>query len=249
MEKAELKEKERLKEEARQVWTKHFFEGIVFFQRTLFFFIFQQKRVESNFRQLLKSKLESISEQTKWDDIKGQIENESYYLALSSDDDRTRIFEEFRRQTIADAQAAAAASNHHSHHHKKNRKEKKKRKHEKASSAAPGAGSVSFHIFLPSKILQLIFLWFCLCSKDSEGEDRKKSTPAPAAPVPAPAPPAPVESDEGETRDSDGGNEPTTNPTVADSNSTPSKHKKSKKSKKKRKKKSTPAHSSVCCFR
>lgn len=197
MEKAELKEKERLKEEARQ-----------------------QKRVESNFRQLLKSKLESISEQTKWDDIKGQIENESYYLALSSDDDRTRIFEEFRRQTIADAQAAAAASNHHSHHHKKNRKEKKKRKHEKSSSAAPGAGS------------------------DSEGEDRKKSTPAPAAPVPAPAPPAPVESDEGETRDSDGGNEPTTNPTVADSNSTPSKHKKSKKSKKKRKKKSTPAHSS-----
>ena len=117
MEKAELKEKDRLKEEARK-----------------------QKRLESNFRQLLKSKFDSLTEQSKWEDVKGQIENENDYLALSSETDRVRLFEEYHKQVVADAQAAAAAAAaaaaHHSHHHhKKARKEKKKRKHEKSNSS------------------------------------------------------------------------------------------------------------------
>jgi pre-mRNA-processing factor 40 len=125
MEKAEMKEKDRLKEEARK-----------------------QKRLESNFKQLLKTKLDSLTEQSKWEDVKGQIENDNDYLALSSEADRIRLFEEYHRQIIADAHAAAAAAAaaaaHHSHHHhKKARKEKKKRKHEKSSSSNTAAVSVS----------------------------------------------------------------------------------------------------------
>ena len=106
-----------------------------------FFIFYQQKRLESNFRQLLKTKFETLTEQTKWDDVKGQIENENDYLALSSENDRIRLFEEYHRQIIADAQAAAAAaaaaaaSHHGHHHHKKARKEKKKRKHEKSNGS------------------------------------------------------------------------------------------------------------------
>ncbi|CAF1557720.1 unnamed protein product, partial [Adineta steineri] len=118
MDRAETKEKERLKEEARK-----------------------QKRLESNFKLLLKTKLDSLTDQSKWEDVKGSIENDNDYLALSSDSDRLRLFEDYRRQVVADAQAAAAAAaaaaaSHHSHHHhKKARKEKKKRKHEKSNSS------------------------------------------------------------------------------------------------------------------
>ncbi|CAF4570242.1 unnamed protein product [Rotaria socialis] len=210
MEKAELREKDRLKEEARK-----------------------QKRLESNFKQLLKAKLNSLNEQSKWDDVKGQIENDNDFTALSSESDRVRLFEEFHRQIVADAQAAAAAaaaaaSHHYHHHHKKARKEKKKRKHEKSSS---NTAAVS----------------------DSDGEEKKKSSTAPAAPTtttttastPQPVATEAPESDEGETKDSDGGAPSTTVPTAPTSEpSTGTKAKKSKKSKKKRKKKATSGHSS-----
>jgi len=128
MEKAEMKEKERLKEETRK-----------------------QKRLESNFKQLLKIKLNSLTEQSKWEDVKEQIENDNDYLALSSESDRIRLFEEYHRQVIVDAQAAAAAAAaaaHHSHHHhKKARKEKKKRKHEKSNSSNTAPVSVSYKKF------------------------------------------------------------------------------------------------------
>jgi len=125
MEKAQMKEKERLKEEARK-----------------------QKRLESNFKQLLKTKFDSLTEQSKWEDVKGQIENDNDYLALSLEADRIRLFDEYHRQVVADAQAAAAAAAaaaaHHSHHHhKKARKEKKKRKHEKSNSGIAALVSVS----------------------------------------------------------------------------------------------------------
>jgi pre-mRNA-processing factor 40 len=112
MEKAVLKEKERLKEEARK-----------------------QKRFELNFKELLKIKLDSLTEQSKWDDIKQQIENEDDYIALSSEFDRIRLFDEYHRQFIADAQQSH-------HHHKRARKEKKKRKHEKANSSVTKKTSI-----------------------------------------------------------------------------------------------------------
>ncbi|CAF3928907.1 unnamed protein product, partial [Adineta steineri] len=194
MDRAETKEKERLKEEARK-----------------------QKRLESNFKLLLKTKLDSLTDQSKWEDVKGSIENDNDYLALSSDSDRLRLFEDYRRQVVADAQAAAAAAaaaaaSHHSHHHhKKARKEKKKRKHEKSNSSNTVAVS------------------------DSDGEEKKKSsssatatatTTTPTTPPPS-APPTsqPVlvdapESDEGETKDSDGGTPSTTAPPIPVTEST-----------------------------
>ncbi|CAF0817673.1 unnamed protein product [Adineta ricciae] len=98
MEKAVLKEKKRLKEESRK-----------------------QKRLESKFKELLKLKVESLSEQTTWEDVRGQIENDKEYQALSSDLDRMRLFDEYQQQVIANG------SNH-------TQKRKKKRKHEKQSS-------------------------------------------------------------------------------------------------------------------
>jgi ribosomal protein L12E/L44/L45/RPP1/RPP2 len=76
--------------------------------------------------------------------VKVQIENENDYQALSGELDRMRLFDEYHRQVVADAQAAAAAAAHHSHHHhKKARKEKKKRKHEKSNSSNTAPVSVS----------------------------------------------------------------------------------------------------------
>jgi pre-mRNA-processing factor 40 len=105
----------------------------------------KKKRLESNFKQLLKIKFDSLTEQSKWEDVKGQIENDNDYLALSLEADRIRLFDEYHRQIIADAQAAAAAAAaHHSHHHhKKARKEKKKRKHERSNSSNAVPVSVS----------------------------------------------------------------------------------------------------------
>ncbi|CAF3681345.1 unnamed protein product [Rotaria sordida] len=211
MEKAEIKEKERLKEEARK-----------------------QKRLESNFKQLLKIKLDSLNEQSKWEDVKGQIENDNDYLALSSESDRIRLFEEYHRHVVAEAQAAAAAaaaaaSHHYHHHHKKARKEKKKRKHEKSNSSNTAAVS------------------------ESDGEEKKKSTSSTTVPTtittstPQSAPIDAAESDEGETKDSDGGAPSSSAPLAAppSESTTGTKTKKSKKSKKKRKKKATSGHSSV----
>ncbi|UJR14795.1 hypothetical protein I4U23_001783 [Adineta vaga] len=103
MEKAILKDKKRLKEESRK-----------------------QKRLESDFKQLLKLKVDSLTEQTKWEDIKIQIENEKEYQALTSEFDCIRLFDEYHRQTVSDDT---------NQHHKRAKKEKKKRKHEKPSSA------------------------------------------------------------------------------------------------------------------
>ncbi len=111
IEKAELKEKERLKDEARK-----------------------QKRLEINFKQLLKIKFDSLTEQSKWEEIKVQIENDDDYLALSSELDRMRLFDEYYRQVIVDA-----------HHHKRARKDKKKRKHEKTNSSVSFNKKMNFY--------------------------------------------------------------------------------------------------------
>lgn len=73
LEKAELKEKERLKEENRKL-----------------------KKVEQNFKSLLK-KLE-IDETTKFDEVKEKICNEEAYLNISNDEERERIFNDLISQ-------------------------------------------------------------------------------------------------------------------------------------------------------
>ena len=83
--------------------------------------------------------------------------------------------------------------------------------------------------------------------QESDGEEKKKTASSIAPPVTvAPSQVAAPESDEGETRDSDGGA-----PAPAAAPAEPAsgtKSKKSKKSKKKRKKKAASGHSSVRSF-
>lgn len=73
LEKAELKEKERLKEESRK-----------------------QKKLEQNFKNMLK-KFE-VTEATKYDEIKDKISNEDAFLSIYSEEERERIFTDFINQ-------------------------------------------------------------------------------------------------------------------------------------------------------
>ena len=72
-EKAELRERERLKEEHKK-----------------------QKKLEQNFKSLLK-KLE-ITEASMYDDIKEKISNEDAFLSIYSDKERERIFGDYINQ-------------------------------------------------------------------------------------------------------------------------------------------------------
>ena len=94
---------------------------------------------------MLKTKFDSLTEQSTWDDVKAQIENDNDYLALSTELDRLRLFDEHHRQVVAEAQAAAAVLLLIIHIIiiKKARKEKKKRKHEKSNSSNTAPVSVS----------------------------------------------------------------------------------------------------------
>lgn len=77
MEKAEAREKERMKDEQRK-----------------------QKKLEDSFKKMLKSKAEADewSHETKWDDVKLQYENESAYKAVPLEADRVRLFHELVTQ-------------------------------------------------------------------------------------------------------------------------------------------------------
>lgn len=90
-------------------------------------FELQKKRLESNFKELLKTKLNSLNEQSKWEDVRKQIEHDDAYVALASEVDCLRLFEEYHRQCLIDCQR--------SHDHKRTSKEKKKRKQEKIHSS------------------------------------------------------------------------------------------------------------------
>lgn len=70
VDRAEMKEKERLKEESRK-----------------------QRKLEQNFKNILK-KLE-IDDSTKYEEVKEKICNEEAFLSISSEQDRERLFVEF----------------------------------------------------------------------------------------------------------------------------------------------------------
>lgn len=73
LEKAELKEKDRLKEESRK-----------------------QKKLEQSFKNLLKKA--EVTEDIKYEDIKEKISNEDAFLSIYSEEERERIFTEFISQ-------------------------------------------------------------------------------------------------------------------------------------------------------
>ncbi|VEN63886.1 unnamed protein product [Callosobruchus maculatus] len=73
LEKAEAREKERLKEESKRM-----------------------KKIESSFKNLLRDM--NIDFELSWDEIRGKIEKEDEFLAFESESDRIRIYKEFQHE-------------------------------------------------------------------------------------------------------------------------------------------------------
>uniref|UniRef100_A0A6P7FXM2 Pre-mRNA-processing factor 40 homolog A isoform X2 n=1 Tax=Diabrotica virgifera virgifera TaxID=50390 RepID=A0A6P7FXM2_DIAVI len=73
LEKAEVKEKERLKEESKRM-----------------------KKLESNLKELLKEM--NIDFELPWDEVKAKLEKEDEFLAFESDSERQRVYREFQHE-------------------------------------------------------------------------------------------------------------------------------------------------------
>ncbi|KAF5284006.1 hypothetical protein FQR65_LT13640 [Abscondita terminalis] len=71
LEKAEVKEKERLKEENKRL-----------------------KKLEVNFKNLLREL--NIDDELSWDEVKAKLENEEEFLAFASDSERIKVYKEFQ---------------------------------------------------------------------------------------------------------------------------------------------------------
>lgn len=99
LEKAEAREKERVKEETRKY-----------------------KKLESAFKNLLKN-LE-INLQISWEDIRGKIEEEPDFKAITLESERMRIFKEYQHELEESC----------SHHHIRSKKKKAKRQKKKSRS-------------------------------------------------------------------------------------------------------------------
>ncbi|GFS37335.1 pre-mRNA-processing factor 40 homolog B [Nephila pilipes] len=105
MEKAEAREKERLKEEARK-----------------------QRRLENAFRSMLKNAVPSVDSTVEWSEIRKQFENEAPFENITVESERVRLFKEYQ-QTLEEA-----CSHHHSKP-KKHSKKAKKQKHRSRSQS------------------------------------------------------------------------------------------------------------------
>ncbi|KAF8764745.1 Pre-mRNA-processing factor 40 like protein [Argiope bruennichi] len=105
LEKAEAREKERLKEEARK-----------------------QRRLENAFRSMLKNAVPSVDTNAEWSHIRKQFENEAPFENITVESERIRLFKEYQ-QTLEEA-----CSHHHSKP-KKHSKKAKKQKHRSRSQS------------------------------------------------------------------------------------------------------------------
>ncbi|XP_042901270.1 pre-mRNA-processing factor 40 homolog B isoform X1 [Parasteatoda tepidariorum] len=99
LEKAEAREKERQKEEARK-----------------------QRRLENAFRSMLKNAVPSVDSTVEWSQVRRQFENEAPFENITVESERVRLFKEYQ-QTLEEA-----CSHHHSKP-KKHSKKSKKQKH------------------------------------------------------------------------------------------------------------------------
>nr|CAD7403926.1 unnamed protein product [Timema poppensis] len=97
LEKAEARERERLKEEARRL-----------------------KRLEAGFKSLLKSY--DIDYNSSWDDTRTKIEGESAFEAITLESERVRIFKEYQHEN----EEACSHRHSRSKKSKKNKKNKKR---------------------------------------------------------------------------------------------------------------------------
>ncbi|CAL1290541.1 unnamed protein product [Larinioides sclopetarius] len=105
LEKAEAREKERLKEEARK-----------------------QRRLENAFRSMLKNAVPAVDSNVEWSQVRKQFENEAPFENITVESERIRLFKEYQ-QTLEEA-----CSHHHSKP-KKHSKKAKKQKHRSRSQS------------------------------------------------------------------------------------------------------------------
>ncbi|XP_052095521.1 pre-mRNA-processing factor 40 homolog B-like isoform X4 [Mytilus californianus] len=104
IEKAEAREKERLKEEARKL-----------------------RKIESSFRNLLKSGPAQIDETSRWEDVREKLEKDSAYQAVTVESERIRLFREYQ-------QILEESCSHHHSRKKKTKKHKTRRSRSKSKS-------------------------------------------------------------------------------------------------------------------
>merc|ERR1719295_64000 len=94
LEKAELKEKDRLRDEAKKL-----------------------KRLETSFRTLLSDKFgEDITPDSQWEDIVGKIENESAFKAVTDESERLRMFRDYLKdleETCLHNHSSSGGGRHH----------------------------------------------------------------------------------------------------------------------------------------
>ena len=106
IEKAEAREKERLKDEARKL-----------------------RKIESSFRSLLKSGPVEIDETSKWDEVKDKLEKDQAFQAITLESERIRLFKEYQ-------QIVEESCSHHHAKKKKSKKHKNKHSRSKSKSAS-----------------------------------------------------------------------------------------------------------------
>ena len=110
IEKAEAREKERIKEEIRK-----------------------QKRIESTFRNMLKQAAPPVDVDAKWEECRERFANEESFKAVMVEADRIRIFAEHKEALAAEAKAAQEKAEKDAKEKDKKEKKKKKKKDRKRS--------------------------------------------------------------------------------------------------------------------
>ncbi|KAG1682612.1 Sterol regulatory element-binding protein cleavage-activating protein [Nymphon striatum] len=108
LEKAEARERERQKEEARKL-----------------------KKLESNFRNLMKNISPVIEYNSQWEDYRPNLEKESAFISIVTESERIRLFKEYTLQLEESC----------THHHSKPKKSKKSKKQKKRSPSRSRSAS------------------------------------------------------------------------------------------------------------
>lgn len=115
MEKAENREKERLKEETKKL-----------------------KRLESAFKTLLRQTSPAIEEKTTWEEVRPRLESDAVFKAVTLEADRVRLFKEHIASLEEAHRQHSSSTSSSKRHAKKNRKQKRR-----SESASPQSYSQS----------------------------------------------------------------------------------------------------------
>ncbi|GAB6030459.1 hypothetical protein CHUAL_007326 [Chamberlinius hualienensis] len=116
LEKAEAREKERLKEESRK-----------------------QRRLEVAFFGVLKTTTPPVDLDTKWEEVKNQISSDPAYEALPSESEKIRLFREYLQHL------EETCGHHHNRNRKHSKKLKKQKKRSSSNSESDDDDSSSRH--------------------------------------------------------------------------------------------------------